>query len=192
MIAAPLSAVDLDLWLPDPTVRTYHRLEAAIDPASLWAAAESLRIGETGLLGRLVRWRVAGTRHEETYREMFTSEPFLVIDEGEHHLLAGLCGTIWTAQPALSPLASPSEFRDWSVPGTVQVLFAQWTAPTGRGAALVSEVRVAPVDRSARLRLRGLWPLIGRFEGLIGSQALRLAVCRSENAFDRRRESALS
>jgi hypothetical protein len=173
-------------------VRTYHRLEAAIDPASLWAAAESLRIGETGLLGRLVRWRVAGTRHEETYREMFTSEPFLVIDEGEHHLLAGLCGTIWTAQPALSPLASPSEFRDWSVPGTVQVLFAQWTAPTGRGAALVSEVRVAPVDRSARLRLRGLWPLIGRFEGLIGSQALRLAVCRSENESDRRRESTLS
>jgi hypothetical protein len=45
---------------------------------------------------------------------------------------------------------------------------------------LVSEVRVAPVDRSARLRLRGLWPLIGRFQGLIGSEPLRLAVRRAE------------
>ena len=78
------------------------------------------------------------------------------------------------------------------MPGTVQVLFAQWTAPARQGAALVSEVRVAPVDRSARLRLRGLWPLIGRFEGLIGSAALRLAAYRAEDNSDRSRDSALS
>jgi hypothetical protein len=191
MIAAPLAVVDLDLWLPHPTVRTYNRREAATDPATLWAAAGSVRIGESGLLGRLVHWRVAGTKRDQTYREMFSTDPFLVLDEGEHHLLAGLCGTIWTTHPVLSPLTAPSEFREWCVPGTVQVLFAQWTSPARQGAALVSEVRVAPVDRSARLRLRGLWPLIGRFEGLIGSEALRLAVCRAEDNSDRSCDSAL-
>jgi hypothetical protein len=179
-LTGPPPIVDLDLWLPDPAVRTCYRREAAADPAELWAAAGSVRLGESGLLGRLIRWRVPGTQRDQTYRQMFSADPFLVLDEGEHHLLAGLCGTIWSARPALATLSSPSEFREWRTPGTVRVLFAQWTAPAGRGAALVSEVRVAPVDRSARLRLRGLWPLIGRFQGLIGSEPLRLAVRRAE------------
>lgn len=180
MIAAPPAFADLDLWMPDPSVRSSHRVEAATDPGMLWDAAGSVRIGESGLLGRLVLWRVAGTERAQTYREMFTTDPFLVLDEGERHLLAGVCGTIWTARPALSPLTGPSEFREWHVPGTAQVLFAQWAEPAPRGAALACEVRVAPIDSSARLRLRGLWPLIGRFEGLIGSEALRLAARRAE------------
>jgi hypothetical protein len=60
------------------------------------------------------------------------------------------------------------------------VLFAQWVAPTASGAALFSEVRVEPVDRDARARLRGIWPLISRFEGLIGTEPLRLAVRHAE------------
>jgi hypothetical protein len=165
---------------PDPTVRTYHRLAAAADPAILWAAAGSVRIGESGLLERLIRWRVPGISHDQTYREMFTAQPFLVLDEGEHHLLAGLCGTIWTAHPELSPLSAPSEFRQWlrarDRAGSVRTVDGTGAS----GATLVTEVRVAPVDHSARLRLRGLWALIGRFEGLIGSEALRLAVHRAE------------
>jgi hypothetical protein len=191
VISAPLAAADLDHWLPDPAVRTHNRREAATDPATLWAAARSVRIGESGLLGRLICWRVPGTTREQTYREMFTTDPFVVLDEGSHHLLAGLCGTIWTRHPLLSPLTGPSEFREWCAPGTVQVMFAQWTEPTRHGAALVSEVRVAPVDQHAQRRLRGLWPLIGRFEGLIGSEPLRLAVCRAQDKSDRSREPGL-
>ncbi|MGI8863301.1 MAG: hypothetical protein ACR2JH_02705 [Solirubrobacteraceae bacterium] len=175
----PPDSVDLDLWLPDPTVRTYHRREAATDPAVLWAAAGSVQIGESGLLGRLIRWRIPGATRDQTYRDMFAADPFVVLDQGERHLLAGLCGTIWTARPALATLTAPSDFREWRAPGTVKVLFAQWAAPTREGAVLVSEVRIAPIDRSARLRLRGLWPLIGRFEGLIGSEPLRLAARRA-------------
>lgn|GEM_PF-6749998 len=41
------------------------------------------------------------------------------------------------------------------------------------------EVRVKPVDRDARPHAR-IWPLISRFEGLIGTESLRLAVRRAE------------
>lgn len=129
--------------------------------------------------------RVPGTTGDQTYRELFTSHPFLVLDEGEHHLLAGACGSIWTTHPVLAALTRPSEFREWRLPGTVRVMFAQWTEAASDGAALISEVRVTPVDRHAQMRLRGLWPLIGRFEGLIGSEPLRLAVCRAQNTSDR-------
>jgi hypothetical protein len=66
-------------------VRTHHRGEAAVEGAVLWAAAQTVRIGESRVLGRLVRWRIPGTRPE-----MFTSDPFMVLDEGEQHLFAGL------------------------------------------------------------------------------------------------------
>lgn len=173
---------DLDLWLADPAVRTRHEREAASDCDTLWAAAGTVRIGESGLLGGLIRWRVPGTYREQTYREMFTEPPFLLLEEGERHLVAGLCGKIWTARPELASLGGPSEFLAWRMPGTVRVAFAQWTAPADHGAALVSEVRIAPVDRKARARLSGLWPLIGRFQGLVGSEPLRLAARRAEQA----------
>lgn len=171
---------DLDLWLPDPAVRTHHRREAAVEVTVLWAAAQTIRIGESRVLGRLVRWRIPGTRPEQTYREMFTSDPFVLLDEGEQHMFAGVCGKIWAARPALATLADRDEFSAWRVPGTARVLFAMWVAPTASGAALFSEVRVEPVDRDARARMRGIWPLISRFQGLIGTEPLRLAVRRAE------------
>jgi hypothetical protein len=171
---------DLDLWLPNTAVRTHHRREAAVEGAVLWAAAQTVRIGESRVLGRLVRWRIPGTRPEQTYREMFTSDPFVVLDEGGRHLFAGLCGKIWAARPALVTLGDRSEFLAWRVPGTARVLFAQWVVSAGSGAALFSEVRVEPVDLDAGARMRGIWPLISRFEGLIGTEPLRLAVRRAE------------
>jgi hypothetical protein len=170
----------LDGWLPDPVVRTFHQRTAATDPAALWAAAESVRIGECGLLGRLIRWRVPGTRKDQTYTEMFTSAPFLVLEAGDAHLFAGICGRIWSPRTALAEISDPAEFRDWSVPGTVRVLFAHWSVAVNGGAALISEARVTPVDRSARRALRRLWPLIGRFEGLIATEPLRIAAQRAD------------
>jgi hypothetical protein len=171
---------DLDVWLPDPAVRTHHRREAAVDGAALWAAAQTVRIGESRVLGTLVRWRIPGTRPEETYGEMFRSDPFVVLDEGDQHLFAGLCGKIWSARPALATLGDAREFTDWREGGTARVLFAQWVEPASSGAALFSEVRVELVDPEAQARMRRVWPLISRFEGLIGTEPLRLAARRAE------------
>jgi hypothetical protein len=177
---------DLDHWVPEPAVRTLHCRDAHSDPQALWRAAATVRIGDSGVLGHLVRWRVPGTRAEQTYREMFTSSPFIPLDDGDGHLLAGLCGRIWTARPALAELSDPAAFRAWDTPGTVRVLFAQWVAPVDDGARLTSEVRVQPVDGRAAMRLRTLWPLISRFEALISTEPLTLAVRRAQSGRFRR------
>ena len=176
----------LDGWVADPAVRTFHRREARAEPDALWRAAATVRVGESGLLGHLIRWRVPGTRAEQTYREMFSSSPFVDVAHGDGHLLAGLCGRIWSARPTLADLSGPDDFRRWSTPGTVRVLFAQWVEATAAGSALISEVRVAPVDVAASARLRRLWPLIRRFEPLISTEPLGLAVRRAESTRFRR------
>lgn len=164
-------------WLPEAAIRTVHRRSGAADPDALWAAAQAIRLEDAATLGRLVRWRIPGTPGTLTFAELFRRYPFVVLEEGERASVSGLCGKIWTLQRDYPRLTGPDEFRAWTEPGTVKVAFAHWIDAEGR---LVSEARVAPVDRWARLRLRALWAVVGPFERLIGSEPLSAAVRQSE------------
>jgi hypothetical protein len=172
----------LDAWLPTPSVRTNHRRRADSSPAELWRAATELPLADTRRLGRLVRWRIPGLARDLTYGELFRAYPFTVLEEGERHLLAGLCGRIWTLARDYPRLDDPGAFAAWDEPGTVRVLFGHWVRPDAGGAELVSEARVAPTDRSAALRLKALWKVIGPFERLVGAEAITAATARSAGA----------
>ena len=143
-----------------------------------------MRLADTRLLGRVVRWRLPGTPVDATFSDVFRSYPFTVLDDGEHHLVAGLCGRIWTLARDYPRLRDAEEFAHWDEPGTVRVLFAHWVeqnASDGR-TTLVSEARVQPVDRHAALRLRAVWAVVGGFERLIGAEPLPVAARRAEGA----------
>jgi hypothetical protein len=171
----------LDTWLPDPAIRTHHRRAARVAPEQVWAAARSVRLADTRTLGRLVRWRIPGTPPDATFDGLLRSYPFTVLEEDEHVLLSGLCGRIWTLHRDYPRLSGPEDFRNWDERGTVRVLFANWLEPDGAGrTALVSEARVAPVDHTARVRLRALWAVIGGFERRAGAEALNAAMRRAE------------
>ena len=171
----------LDDWIARPVVRTRHRRRAVAGPDVLWDAACHLRLSETGRLGRLVRWRIPGTAPDQTFRGLLAEYPFVLLDEGERWSMSGLCGRIWTLTRDYPRLDGPDAFRAWDEPGTVRVLFAHWVEPDGDGGStIVSEARVAPVDRAAEVRLRSLWMVIGMFERLIGAESLELAVARAE------------
>jgi hypothetical protein len=172
---------DLDLWLPDPQVRIRHRRAARADAERLWEAAGAVRVRDAPGLGRIVRWRIPGTSPDTRFRELFRRYPFTVLTEDDRCSVSGLCGRIWTVQRDYPRLSGPDEFLAWAQPGTVRVLFAHWVEAAGDGgAALVSEARVEPVDRRARLRVRALWTLVARFERLIGGEALHAAAQRAE------------
>lgn len=173
------AAARLRAWLPDAQVVTHHRRAAPAPPGDLWAAAQSIRLDDTGALGRLVRWRIPGTPGELPYAELFARPPFAVLDEGDDWSISGLCGRIWTLARDYPELRDREEFLRWEVPGTVRVGFAHWVEPDGDGAALCSEARVLAVDRRAALRLRSLWLAVGPFERLIGAEPLSLAVRRA-------------
>ena len=171
-----MSAPDLDRWLRDPVIRSPHRRVASAEPDALWHAAESVRVGETGTLGRIVRWRIPGLPAQATFRDVFRTHPFCVLDEGERWSVSGLIGKIWTLDVDYPRLESAEQFRAWDTPGTAKVLFAHWVD----GGTLHSEARVAGTNRSARLRLQALWAVVGPFERLIGGEALALAARRAE------------
>jgi hypothetical protein len=163
--------VDLDRWLPAPVLCTRHRREGPASQEELWAAAATVRLRDCRILGRLIRARIPGLHAGLRFDELFRSAPFNLLDEGTTYALS--------SRGDFARLAEPADFLTWDVPGTVRVLFAIWAEPAGDGSALVSEVRIAAVDRRAARYLRALEPFIGAFQGLVGTEPLRIAVQRA-------------
>lgn len=167
---------DLDHWLPDPFLRIAHERPSSASQQALWDAAQQVKVGETRLLGRLIRWRIPGTTAEQRFAELFANEPFTVLERGETSLVSGMVGRIWTLRRDYPALDDPEAFRAWSRSGTAKVVFANWASES----CLHSEARVEPVGSRGRLGLAAVRPLISSFHGLIASEGIAAAVRRAE------------
>ena len=176
-----MAAPDLDPWLPNPSVRIVHTRGANADRERLWEAARSIRLDQTRLLGRLVRWRIPGVPARSSFRDLFTHPPFCLLHDEGFVLLTGLVGRIWTLRRDYPRLDGPGEFRDWNRPGTAKVLLANWVRPgPDGGATLHSESRVQAFGVQGRLGLAGVRPLIRSFQNLVATDAMAAAVREAE------------
>jgi hypothetical protein len=173
---------ELDTWLAEPAVRIRHRRGSTADPDRLWEAARSVELGETRMLGRLVRWRIPGLPAAETFDQLFREPPFIALaEQGERALISGLVGRIWTLRRDYPSLSDPEEFRNWSASGTAKVLFANWVEAGSHGGALLrSEARVQAFGVQGRIGLGSVRPLIHGFHQLVSNDAMAEAVKRAE------------
>jgi len=171
----------LDRWLPDVALRVSHRRESSASADELWEAARAIRLTDTALLGRLVRWRIPGLERDLSFDALFRQPPFLVLAEGERSLVSGLVGRIWTLRRDYPQLESAEEFETWTVGGTARVVLASWaeTAPDGRG-ALASEARVQALGSQGRVGVAAVRPVVRAFQNLVGSEGIGAAVRRAE------------
>src|ERR1700727_699172 len=175
------AAPDLDKWLPDPALRVIHHRESSVSAAQLWHAAREVRLSETAVLGRLVRWRIPGLAGDEGYDDLFRQPPFMVLEEGEHALVSGLVGRIWTLRRDYPELGSAEEFMHWSRGGTARVVIASWvTDRHGGGSRLTAEARVEPVGAQGRIGVAAVRPVVRAFQGLVGTEGITAAVRRAE------------
>jgi hypothetical protein len=171
---------DLDAWLPDPGLRVVHRRTSQAGAAELWQAGQQLRLGEAGLLGRLIRWRIPGLDRDTSFDHLFREPPFMVLEEGEHQLVSGLVGRIWTLRRDYPRLADADEYLAWSARGTARVLFAIWVRAGDDDSEIFAEVRVQTFGVQGRVGMAAVRPLVRRFQGVIGSDGLRAVVRRAE------------
>lgn len=175
---------DLDHWLPDPAIRVAHRRESSAPADRLWDAARSVRLSDTRVLGRLVRWRIPGLAPDLAFDELFRSPPFLVLaEEPSRVLVSGLVGRIWTLRRDYPRLTDPREFLDWSTSGTARVVFANWIeTSSSERSAIRAEARVEPIGAQGRLGVAAVRSLVSGFGSLIGSDGIELAARRAERS----------
>ena len=160
-----------------------HRRESSVSREHLWQAAHQVRLSDTSLLGRLVRWRIPGLPADDSFYDLFREQPFLALSEADGVLVSGLVGKIWTLRRDYPKLEGPEQFRQWTTPGTTKVLFANWVEDAARGGSVLSaEVRVQAYGAQGRIGLATVRPLIRGFQHLVGSDAIAAAVRRAEQA----------
>jgi hypothetical protein len=157
-------------------VRVRHSRVSTAPREQLWEAARAVRLRDTRMLGRLVRWRIPDTPAELSFDEMFRGPPFMVLEEAGQALVSGLVGRIWTLRRDYPTLRDAQEYRAWETPGTAKVLFANWVEDD----ALVSETRVDAFGVQGRLGVRAVRPLVRGFQHLIGSDGIEAAVRLAE------------
>jgi hypothetical protein len=174
---------DLDHWLPNPTIRVAQRRASSAPPERLWEAARAIRLSDTRLLGRLVRWRIPGLAPDLAFDELFRSPPFLVLcEEPSRMLVSGLVGRIWTLRRDYPRLQGPDEFENWSTPGTARVVFANWVEPepSGNRSVIHAEARVEPIGVQGRIGVAAVRGLVSASGSLIGSDGIEIAARRAE------------
>ncbi len=172
---------DLDRWLAKPGLHVAHRRRSRVTTDRLWEAAGSVRLADAALLGRLVGWRLPGTRPDLTFDELFRRPPFVVLEEGEAMLTCGMVGRIWTLRRDYPRLDDPEDFQRFAQRGTARVLFAHWAQNAGDGGSLLTtEVRVEAIGVQGRIGVRALRPLVNAFQGLIASEGMQAAVRAAE------------
>ena len=139
-------------------------------------------MADVGLLGRLVRWRIPGVPAEMSFDQVFRSQPFIVLDDGDgQSLVSGLVGRIWTLRRDYPKLREPNEYRSWEVSGTAKVLFANWVEPLPADrSALCMEARVRGIGAKGRVGVAAVRPLVSRFQQLIATEGIQAAVRLAE------------
>jgi hypothetical protein len=158
-----------------------HTRKSAAPAERLWEAAQTVRLSEARLLGRLVRWRIPGLPPDLAFDELFRAPPFIVLDETpDRMLISGLVGRIWTLRRDYPELTHPEEFRDWHTPGTARVVFANWIETLDTGAAIHAEARVEAIGSQGRVGVAAVRPLVRAFGSLIGSDGIEVAARRAE------------
>jgi hypothetical protein len=172
----------LDNWLPEHQIRLRHVRTSRASADELWHAARELRIAETPTMARLIRWRLG--RHapsaDTTYRELFRSGIFMLLEEGERFSVSGVAGRIWHPSGDYARLESPADYRKYARPGTAQVALLTQVCEHEHGSQIVSESRVCVHGRRARLLFRGFWALMRPFSRFVPNEVLAAAVRRAE------------
>jgi hypothetical protein len=174
---------ELDKWMADPSMRVVHRRESSVSADELWEAAKAVRVSETAVLGRLVRWRIPGLRRDVSFDALFREPPFMVLEEGEHALVSGLVGRIWTLRRDYPELDSADDFQQWSKRGTARVVLASWVVATEDGrSALSAEARVQAIGAQGRIGVAAVRPVVRAFQNLVGTEGIGAAVRRAERS----------
>jgi hypothetical protein len=155
---------------------------SAASPERLWEEANAFRIRQSRSLGPLIGHRLGrnAPAADATFRELFRTGIFTLLDEGERYSISGCAGKIWNPRGEFARLESAAEYREYHAPGTCKAVFLASVVEHPRGSEIVSEARVWCSDRRAWLHFVPLWTAVRPFSRLVGADALRRVVRQAE------------
>jgi hypothetical protein len=175
-------ASSLDPWLPDYQVRSLQRRASSADPDRLWEAAGQTEIRDTRMLRPLIGARLGPNAPpaDTTFRELFRTGIFTLLEEGDHYSISGIAGCLWLPRGEYARFESAADYKEYEPPGRAKGAVLTIVREHERGSEILTEIRVWCTDRSAWLRFRPVWLIVAPFMRFVRLDLLRTVTRRAE------------
>jgi hypothetical protein len=175
-------APSLDTWLPDYHVCSRQRRVSRASPAALWDAAAHTRIRDTRMLRPLIGARLGPNAPpaDTTFRELFRTGIFTLLEEGDHYSISGIAGCLWLPRGEYARFESAADYKEYEPPGRAKGAVLTIVREHERGSEILTEIRVWCTDRSAWLRFRPVWLIVAPFMRFVRLDLLRTVTRRAE------------
>ena len=175
-------APSLDTWLPDYQVRTVQRRVSRATPDALWEAAARTRIRDTRVLRPVIGARLGphAPPADTTFRELFRTDIFTLLEEGDRYSISGVAGCLWAPRGEYARFESAADYRQYEEKGRAKAAVMTLVNENQRGSEIVAEIRVWCTDRRAEVRFRSVWMIVAPFMRFLRMDLLRTVARRAE------------
>jgi hypothetical protein len=172
----------LDSWLPDYHVRAVQRRRSRAGADELWDAAEHTRIRDTRMLRPLIGARLGphAPPADATFRELFRTGIFTLLEEGDHYSISGVAGCLWAPRGEYARFESAADYKQYEQAGRAKGAVLTQVRERDGGSEIVTEIRVWCTDRRAELRFRPVWLIVAPFLRFVRIELLRAVARRAE------------
>jgi hypothetical protein len=148
----------------------------------LWEAAEQTRLRDTRVLRPMIGARLGphAPPADTTFRELFRTDIFTLLEEGERYSISGVAGCLWAPRGEYAHFESAADYRQYEKPGRAKAAVLTEVREHSRGSEIVTEIRVWCTDRRAEVRFRSVWMLVAPFMRFVRMDLLRTVARRAE------------
>jgi hypothetical protein len=158
----------LDQFIPEPDVAEHHEIEINAPVDVVMATARSLELTQSPMIRAIFRARELALGGEPDRRphptalyDQMRSIGWVVLSErAGREIVFGAVTQPWVASPIFRSIP-PEQYRDFSEPGYVKIVWTLRADPLGDKRSLFhTETRVCTTDAEARAHFRKYWSFV--------------------------------
>jgi hypothetical protein len=170
----------IDEWLPQYTVRAGYSILIRASVEKTFAALTLVDFGKLPVVRGLMRLRGYGWKRveaepaDETPPLARRHGAFLELDiVPRQEIVLAIAGRFWRPDGGIVRGLGPAEFAAFHRAGFAKAVWNFSLATVADGTQLATETRVQTFGRSATIKFRLYWLLVGPFSGMIRNSMLR-------------------
>jgi hypothetical protein len=164
----------LDDWLATFDVAEYHETHVVAPPERALGAVFTTDVAPDPVTRALFRLR--GIRRRAAIGDVSFLPGAVELERTPTRWVIGLAGRPWRRRSGLVAFADAAAWAGFAEPGHVRMALAFRSEPSGGGARLATETRIAATDAESLRAFRRYWLIVGPFSALI--RRLWLAAAR--------------
>jgi hypothetical protein len=172
-----MTGLSIDQWLPQYQVSASYSMLVHASDEKTYAALRRVDFSDLPIVRSLMRlrgYRLGRSRSPESEAPENRPSSFLELAAvPPREVVVGIAGRFWRPDGGIVRGLTPAEFGDFHREGCAKSVWNFSLAPASGGTQLSTETRVQTFGRSATLKFRAYWLLVGPFSGFIRKAMLR-------------------